>query len=67
MRERLIGVRGEGLVGAVAGLGLWDDDEQWREVEGTVDAIGSRFGVGVVRPAALLGRTQRRRISGGDD
>jgi DNA polymerase IV len=64
---RLIGVRGEGLVGAVAGLGLWDDDEQWREVEGAVDAIGSRFGAGVVRPAALLGETQRRRISGGDD
>jgi len=64
---RLIGVRGEGLVGAVAGLGLWDDDEQWREVEGAVDAIGSRFGAGVVRPAALLGQTQRRRISGGDD
>jgi DNA polymerase-4 len=64
---RLIGVRGEGLLGAVASLGLWDDDEQWREVEGTVDAIGSRFGPGVVRPAALLGETQRRRISGGDD
>jgi len=64
---RLIGVRGEGLVGSVAGLGLWDEDEHWREVEGTVDAIGSRFGVGVVRPAALLGEAQRRRISGGDD
>jgi DNA polymerase-4 len=64
---RLIGVRGEGLSGAVASLGLWDDDEQWREVEGTVDAIGSRFGAGVVRPAALLGEAQRRRISGGDD
>ncbi len=64
---RLIGVRGEGLSGAVASLGLWDDDEQWREVEGTVDAIGSRFGAGVVRPASLLGETQRRRISGGDD
>lgn len=64
---RLIGVRGEGLVGAVASLGLWDDDEQWREVEGAVDAIGSRFGAGVVRPAALLGEIPRRRISGGDD
>jgi len=64
---RLIGVRGEGLSGAVASLGLWDDDEQWREVEGTVDAIGSRFGAGVVRPATLLGETPRRRISGGDD
>ena len=64
---RLIGVRGEGLVGAVAGMGLWDDDEQWRGVEGTVDAIGSRFGAGVVRPATLLGEAQRRRISGGDD
>lgn len=64
---RLIGVRAEGLVGAVAELGLWDDDEQWRGAEGAVDAIGSRFGAGVVRPAALLGETPRRRISGGDD
>jgi DNA polymerase-4 len=64
---RLIGVRGEGLSGAVASLGLWDDDEQWRDVEGIVDAIGSRFGQGVVRPATLLGETPRRRISGGDD
>ncbi len=64
---RLIGVRSEGLSGAVASLGLWDDDEHWREVEGAVDAIGSRFGAGAVRPATLLGETPRRRMSGGDD
>ena len=28
---RLIGVRGEQLTGEVAELGLWDDDEPWRE------------------------------------
>jgi DNA polymerase-4 len=64
---RLIGVRSEGLSGAVASLGLWDDDEHWREVEDAVDAIGSRFGAGAVRPATLLGETPRRRMSGGDD
>jgi len=65
---RLIGVRGEGLVGAVADLGLWDDDEQWRDAETTIDAIGSRFGSGAVRPAALLGEAPRRRIAAdGDD
>jgi len=65
---RLIGVRGEGLVGAVADLGLWDDDEQWRDAETTIDAIGSRFGTGAVRPAALLGEAPRRRIAAdGDD
>lgn len=64
---RLIGVRSESLSGAVASLGLWDDDEHWREVEGAVDAIGSRFGAGAVRPATLLGETPRRRVSGGDD
>jgi DNA polymerase-4 len=64
---RLIGVRSEGLSGAVESLGLWDDDEHWREVESAVDAIGSRFGAGAVRPATLLGETPRRRMSGGDD
>ena len=64
---RLIGVRGEQLVGAVAGLGLWDDDEQWRDAETAVDAVSTKFGRGAVKPAALLKETQQRRYGHGDD
>ena len=65
---RLLGVRAEGLVGASADLGLWDDDAAWREAESTVDAVSSRFGAGAIGPAALLGRTPARRIGAdGDD
>ncbi len=64
---RLIGVRGEQLTGAVVSLGLWDDDEAWREAEHTVDAVASRFGAGAVRPAALLKQTSPRRFGHGDD
>ncbi|HWH26041.1 MAG TPA: DNA polymerase IV [Pseudolysinimonas sp.] len=64
---RLIGVRGEQLVAATAAQGLWDDDEAWRDAEHTVDAVSSRFGVGSVTPAALLGGGQRRRFGHGDD
>ena len=57
---RLIGVRGEQLVDA-AGVpaGLWDDDEAWRDAEQTLDAVRSRFGAGVLRPATLLNRRYR--------
>ena len=61
---RLIGVRGEQLVGAVASLGLWDDDEAWRDAEYTVDAVASKFGAGAVRPAALLQRADSGAGSG---
>ena len=64
---RLIGVRGEQLVGAVASLGLWDDDEQWRDAETAVDAVSTKFGRGAVKPAALLRATQERRYGHGDD
>ena len=64
---RLIGVRGEQLVGAVASLGLWDDDEAWRDTEYTMDAVTSKFGSGALRPAALLREDQRRRYGHGDD
>lgn len=64
---RLIGVRGEQLVGAVASLGLWDDDEAWRDTEYTVDAVTSKFGAGALRPAALLRDGTRRRFGHGDD
>ena len=64
---RLIGVRGEQLTGEVAGFGLWDDDEDWREAEQAVDAVAERFGAGTVRPAALLRPATRRRFGHGDD
>jgi DNA polymerase-4 len=58
---RLIGVRGEQLSGDVAALGLWDEDEAWRETEHTLDAVAERFGPGAVRPAALLHKRPLRR------
>lgn len=64
---RLIGVRAEQLTGDVAALGLWDDDEDWREAEQAVDAITERFGAGAVRPAALLKPVVQRRFGHGDD
>ncbi|TPX02131.1 DNA polymerase IV [Schumannella luteola] len=65
---RLVGVRAEQLVGGGSStLGLWDDDEDWREAEQTVDAIAERFGAGAVRPAALLKPAVRRRFGHGDD
>jgi DNA polymerase-4 len=65
---RLIGVRAEQLVGdGGSALGLWDDDEDWRDAEQTVDAITERFGAGAVRPAALLKPVIQRRFGHGDD
>lgn len=64
---RLVGVRAEQLVGdGGSPLGLWDDDEDWREAEQTMDAIAARFGAGAVRPAALLTPTVQRRFGHGD-
>ncbi|PJJ72181.1 DNA polymerase-4 [Diaminobutyricimonas aerilata] len=61
-RIRLVGVRMEQL-GRPEGtaLGLWDDDEAWRETETTIDAVAERFGRGAVTPAALLNRRKRDR------
>ncbi|MGN6503070.1 MAG: DNA polymerase IV [Pseudolysinimonas sp.] len=64
---RLIGVRGEQLTGAVAALGLWDEDEAWRETEHTLDAVAGKFGPGAIRPAALLHKRPLRRYGHGDD
>lgn len=65
---RLIGVRAEQLVGdGASALGLWDDDEDWREAEQAIDAIAERFGAGAVRPAALLDPVIQRRFGHGDD
>lgn len=59
---RLIGVRASALLptGTVA-LGLWNDDEPWREAEGAIDALTERFGRGAVQRASLLrGEPSRR-------
>jgi DNA polymerase-4 len=40
---------------AEAGLTLWDDDEEWRRVEGALDDATARFGRGAVTRATLLG------------
>jgi DNA polymerase-4 len=64
---RLIGVRGEQLSGEIAALGLWDEDEAWRDAEHTLDAVADKFGQGAVRPAALLHRRPLRRYGHGDD
>ena len=53
---RLVGVRAEKLRPAAgAGLTLWDDDEEWRRVEGALDDATARFGRGAVTRATLLG------------
>jgi len=53
---RLVGVRAEKLRPAGGELaGLWDDDEEWRSVEGAVDDVSARFGAGAVTRATLLG------------
>ncbi|CAN5148807.1 DNA polymerase IV [soil metagenome] len=52
---RLIGVRMEQLTpGEGQQLGLWDEDEGWREAEDTIDAVSARFGSGALKPASLL-------------
>ena len=52
---RLIGVRAEKLRAPTSGFALWDDDEEWRRVEGALDDATARFGKGVITRAALLG------------
>jgi DNA polymerase-4 len=56
-RLRLVGVRASGLVpaaGANAQLTFDDRPVGWREAEQAVDQIARRFGVGAIRPAALV-------------
>jgi DNA polymerase IV len=57
-RLRLVGVRATGLVSSTAAatqLTLGERPESWRDAERAVDRIASRFGVGSVRPATLVG------------
>ncbi|MFE1644954.1 DNA polymerase IV [Microbacterium sp. P01] len=54
---RLVGVRAEKLHAAGgSALALWDDDEEWRRVEGALDDAAARFGRDAVTRAAFLGR-----------
>ncbi len=59
---RLIGVRVQGLTEPVGQYAL-DDDGRRERLERAQDAIGSKFGPGVARPATLL---ERRDTSAGD-
>lgn len=53
---RLIGVRAEQLVPAGSeSLALWDEDEQWRAVDTTLDSVRERFGASGITSARLLG------------
>jgi len=52
---RLVGVRAERLRATSALATLWDDDADWRRVEGALDGAAARFGRGAVTRAALLG------------
>jgi DNA polymerase-4 len=52
---RLVGVRAEKLRAPAGMAALWDDDEEWRRVEGALDDAVARFGTGAITRAALLG------------
>lgn len=55
-RVRLIGVRAEQLIEAGSEpAGLWDEDEQWRAVDTTVDEVREKFGAMGLTSARLLG------------
>ncbi|MEV7630934.1 DNA polymerase IV [Microbacterium sp. NPDC089318] len=58
---RLVGVRAERLrpAGASA-MALWDDDEDQRRLEGTLDDARARFGVGMITRARHVGAAERR-------
>ena len=58
---RLVGVRAENLRPAGGGgLALWDDDEDWRRVEGAVDEAVARFGTATISRARHIGRGDGR-------
>ncbi|WP_102192038.1 DNA polymerase IV [Microbacterium aurantiacum] len=58
---RLVGVRAENLRPAGGSvMGLWDDDEDWRRVEGAVDDAVARFGNATITRARHLGRGEGR-------
>jgi len=58
---RLVGVRAEKLRPAGGGMiALWDDDADWRRVEGAVDTAAARFGSASITRARHLGRGEGR-------
>ncbi|GAA2891429.1 DNA polymerase IV [Microbacterium esteraromaticum] len=58
---RLVGVRAEKLRSAGASaMALWDDDEDQRRLEGTLDDARARFGVGMITRARHVGGSDRR-------
>ncbi|MCK2027299.1 DNA polymerase IV [Microbacterium sp. SSW1-47] len=58
---RLVGVRAERLQPAGgSALALWDDDEDWRRVEGAVDEAIARFGTATISRARHIGRGEGR-------
>ncbi|GAA1744715.1 DNA polymerase IV [Microbacterium paludicola] len=60
---RLIGVRAERLQAAGSGgVALWDDDADWKRLEGTLDDALARFGKGAVTRATFLGRDEQRHL-----
>ncbi|WP_100810833.1 MULTISPECIES: DNA polymerase IV [unclassified Microbacterium] len=56
---RLLGVRAENLRPAARGQSLWDDDEDRRKLEDTLDAASARFGGAAVMRATFVGRSER--------
>lgn len=56
---RLVGVRAEKLRPVGGGIGLWDEDAEWRRIDGALDDATARFGTGSVTRAAFLGRDRR--------
>jgi len=61
---RLIGVRTERLRPAGGGFALWDDDAQWRSIEGAVDGARAKFGTGMITRASHLSAGEDRERSG---
>ncbi|WP_424935624.1 MULTISPECIES: DNA polymerase IV [Bacteria] len=57
---RLIGVRAERLGQAGSGIALWDDDADWRRVEGAVDDARARFGSAMITRARHLAAGEGR-------
>ncbi|WP_303709074.1 MULTISPECIES: DNA polymerase IV [Microbacterium] len=58
---RLVGVRAENLRPAGgSALALWDEDEDWRKVEGAVDEAMARFGSATISRARHIGRGEGR-------
>lgn len=58
---RLIGVRAEKLRPAAGSLSLWDEDEERRRLEGTLDEASARFGTKAIMRGTFVGRTERFR------